>query len=154
MSINNFKKKKNKKQLTEARSGNRKSKVYDISPFTVLDPNYQKSCTVFSRSNAPGEYLKIGSFDRAFFQGRRLLVKCNFYHLFRLFFSDPRRRPRGSLSGQRFRPVPGSLKMITVRTHYPKLQSVMVPYLRCVYHVLKKKKKQRKNNIGASKWYE
>ena len=66
-------------------------------------------------------------------------MKCNFLLFIQaIFFSDPR-RPRGSLSGQRFRPVPGSLKMITVRTHYAKLESVMIPYLRCVYHVEEEK---------------
>ena len=56
--------------------------------------------TVFSRLNALGVCLKFGSFDPAFFRGRRLIgvrrlsMKCDFQP----FSQVDSRKPRGSLS--------------------------------------------------------
>ena len=71
------------------------SGVFDIQArqkIRRLDKEYQKFSTfvhtVFSRLNAPGVYLKFGSFNPAFFRGRRLigvrrlLTKCHFQPFF------------------------------------------------------------------------
>ena len=88
--------------------------------------------SVFSKLNAPDIYLKISSFDPAFFLGWQLirvqclLMKCSFLSFFQvdlllLILRDPGAVCQGNAFS--IRPTPGSPgppKMITVRTHYPK----------------------------------
>ena len=97
----------------------------------IYKKQYQKLTSyVFSRLNAPGVYLKVGSFDPAFFRGRRLigvrrlLMNCDFQPFFHLDL---------------LLPILGNLGAVcqcwTIFPWITRSYSIMVPYVRHVHHV-------------------
>ena len=97
----------------------------------IYKKQYQKSTSyVFSRLNTPSVYLKFGSFDPAFFRGRRLigvrrlLMNCDFQPFFHLDLLLPILRNLGAVC-----------QYWTIFPWITRSYSIMVPYIRHVHHV-------------------